>query len=533
MNVRTLLAIARADFLERVRRYSFLFILGFALYLGFLAIRGNLSLQIGHQRGISNSAWVGGLLALTVGCFITLIGFYFVKNTLERDRQTGVGQILAASPMSRFTYTLGKTLSNLAVLIAAMTVVAFSGVAMQLIAGEDRHIRLGSLLAPFVLLALPALLMVAAVAVLFETVPFLRGGFGNVVYFFLWTALLSTPVTTSSHALDLMGIKIIADSAKVAAYPSPQDNSVGFSLRFGDISERPLRTFVWNGVDWTADILLSRLVWIAVALALIALAALLFDRFDPSRGGVLRAPSRSRAAAEQVAAGAVENATVLQAPTSVSITAATLTPLERGRDSSRFFALVTAELRLMLKGQKWWWYAIAAGLAIACGAVSAPDGRGVALAVAWIWSVLLWSSMGVREKRDETYQLLFSAPHPVASQIPALWCAGFLVALLTGCGFGLRVLLMGNWRALAAWLIGAAFIPASALALGVWSGSSKPFEIIFCLAWYIGPMHAFTPLDFMGSAPRTAVTSYPLMYLAATAVLGVASLAGRRRQLLS
>jgi hypothetical protein len=527
-----ILAIARADFLERVRRYSFLFILGFALYLGYLAIRGNLALQVGHQRGISNSAWIGALLALVVGCFITLIGFYFVKNTIERDRQTRVGQILAAAPMSRFTYTLGKTLSNLAVLSAAMAVVLLSGIAMQLISGEDRHIVVWNLIAPFLFLALPALFVIAAIAVFFETVPFLRGGFGNVTYFFLWTALLSTPVATQKHTLDLVGITIIADSAKLAAQLSPQNNSVGFSLRFGEF-QRPLQTFVWNGVDWTSEILLSRLIWIGLAFALIALAALLFDRFDPSRSAGLRARVRTRIASQQFAANSPSGAEPLTIPASAAISAAALTPLARNRHNSRFFAVVSAELRLMLKGQKWWWYSVAAGLLLASAAIPSPDGRGIALAFAWIWPVLLWSSMGVREMREQTYQLIFSAPHPLARQLPAIWCAGVLVALLTGSGFGLRALSTGNLRVALAWLVGALFIPTFALAFGVWSGSGKPFEILYTLWWYLGPLHAFSPLDFMGAAPITATTRYPLMYFAVAAALGAAALAGRKRQLLS
>jgi hypothetical protein len=102
------LAIARADFLERVRRYSFLFTLGFAVYLGYLAISGNLVLQVGHARGVFNSAWVGALLSVVASAFISLAGFYFVKNTIQRDRETRVGQILAATPLSKFIYVLGK-----------------------------------------------------------------------------------------------------------------------------------------------------------------------------------------------------------------------------------------------------------------------------------------------------------------------------------------------------------------------------------------------------------------------------------------
>ena len=106
-------------------------------------------------------------------------------------------------------------------------------------------------------------------------------------------------------------------------------------------------------------------------------------------------------------------------------------------------------------------------------------------------------------------------------------------ALLTGCGFGLRLLLAGNISGAMAWLIGVLFIPTFALSLGVWSGTAKPFEILYTLLWYVGPLHAMPQLDFMGSAPATATTHYPLMYLALTCILAVAALAGRKRQLQS
>jgi hypothetical protein len=176
-------AIARADFLERVRRYSFLFTLGFALYLGYLATTGKLMLRLGHMRGIFNSAWTGSLLSLVASAFISFAGFYFVKNTIQRDRDTRVGQIIAAAPISKFTYVLGKTISNLTVLGLMVAILAASGIAMQLERGEDRHIELWKLFAPFLVLALPAIAVVAAAAVFFETIPLLRGGFGNIVYF--------------------------------------------------------------------------------------------------------------------------------------------------------------------------------------------------------------------------------------------------------------------------------------------------------------------------------------------------------------
>jgi hypothetical protein len=111
--------------------------------------------------------------------------------------------------------------------------------------------------------------------------------------------------------------------------------------------------------------------------------------------------------------------------------------------------------------------------------------------------------------------------------------AGVVVALLTGCGFGFRLLLGGNLRGLVAWVIGLLFIPTFALSLGVWSGTGKPFEVLYSLLCYVGPLHAIPQLDFMGSAPATAATPYPLIYLILSCVLAFAALLGRERQLKS
>jgi hypothetical protein len=404
-----------------------------------------------------------------------------------------------------------------------IAVLALSGIAMQLVRGEERHIEIWNLLAPFIFLAFPAMVVVAAIAVLFETIPFLRGGFGNVAYFFVWTALLSVPLAIGRHASDLIGISLVADSAREAAHLSAENGGVTFSLSFGQIAG-PLSMFRWAGLSWTTDIIIGRLAWLAAAFGIMIVSAFLFDRLDPSRGTALREAPDARVMPSPEAQ--LENGA---AP--VGISAATLTPLAAHATHSRFLSMFSAELKLMWKGQKWWWYAVAIGLAIASAAVPSADARGILLACAWIWPVLLWSSMGIRETRDQTYQLIFSAPHPISRQLPAVWLAGLLLALLSGCGFGLRLSLTGNIRGVLAWVVGALFIPTLALALGIWSGTGKPFEILYTLLWYVGPMHAIPQLDFMGSAPATAGTHYPLIYMVLTGIFGVAALAGRQRQL--
>ncbi len=83
-----------------------------------------------------------------------------------------------------------------------------------------------------------------------------------------------------------------------------------------------------------------------------------------------------------------------------------------------------------------------------------------------------------------------------------------------------------------AWLIGALFIPAAALALGVWSGSGKPFEILFTLFWYVGPLHAMPPPGFHGLGANNSDHALPAGVSGSdSAPLSSPRLAGRKRQL--
>ena len=204
-----------------------------------------------------------------------------------------------------------------------------------------------------------------------------------------------------------------------------------------------------------------------------------------------------------------------------------LTPLPAARSAFRFPGVLAAELRLALKGQPWWWYAAAAGLVIAGLTAPANGVRQIVLPLAWIWPLLVWSPMGNRESRFGTGELLFSAPRPVGRQLPAVWMAGVLVAAAVGGGAAARYLMGGDFTALAAWAVGALFIPTLALALGVWSGSGKLFEAVYLFLWYIGPMNRTPELDYLGATG----SGRPLVWLAVTAALAAAAALGRRRQL--
>ena len=118
-----------------------------------------------------------------------------------------------------------------------------------------------------------------------------------------------------------------------------------------------------------------------------------------------------------------------------------------------------------------------------------------------------------------------------------MWLSGVLVAMLSGSGAAVNLSLSGDWGGLLAWTAGALFVPALALALGAWTGSSKPFEVVYVTWWYMA-VNRVAPLDFMGVTSglgtltcaglfTVQVAGLPWSYLGLTAVLLALAALGR------
>jgi hypothetical protein len=526
--LRTIYHITRADFLERVRRSSFLFTLGAAVYLGYAVNANILMVRLEQYRGLLNSAWVGSVTTLWITSFLTLVGFYLVTNTLERDRQTGVGQIIAATPLKNIQYILGKTLSNVTVFTVMLAILAIAACIMQLLGGESPVIEFSTLLAPFVFCALPALILVSALAVFFETVPWLRGSVGNVFYLFLLLYFQSShPAANSGKISDWMGNELIKNSMINDLNKISHDYTGGFLITIVS-PKNALKTFDWQGVDWNSDFILGRMLLVGIAFGICFLSLIFFCRFDPAREKKIRLVTSKRSLNKNI----TERLTLPSAkPEAHGISFQQI--LASAEMKFSLVKMIREEMRLMLKGLPWWWYAVAFGLLTAGFFSPLPVARNIILPITWIWPLPLWSSMGNREARFHTDQLLFSSPGALNRQLPAIWFAGVLVALLTGAGICLRFLMNGNWADTAAWTAGALFIPSLALAFGVLSRGGRLFEVVYIILWYLGPLHAeqVPILDFMGITDISIKAGMPLIYLVLTLLLLVAAVIGRQQQL--
>jgi len=513
--VRVIYHLARADFLERVRRYSFLIMLGAVVFLGYQAGVGNINVQVGTYRGEFNSAWVGSMMSVIGSFFLGWFGFYLVKGSVARDRETGVGQIMATTPLTRPLYTFGKWLSNFAVLIAMVAILALAGIAIQLFVGESKQLEFFTLLAPFLFITLPALALVAAVAVLFETIGFLQGSFGNVVYFILFIFIfpLADSLSKTNPGFEPFGFALLQNSMGAAAKAAFPDYDGGFAMGSTDIPI--LGIFHWAGVDWTPDLILKRIAFFGIAIAVTLVASIFFDRFDPSRSK----PRRMKNTASTLKPEPVATSQTLSQPIH-------LTPLAASQNGFAFVRVLVSELKLLLKGQRWWWYAGVLGLFFASIANTPESVRSFVLPITWLWPILIWSGMGNREIQNNTQQMVFSSAAPLMRQLPAIWLAGFLVTVITGSGAALKLLGAGDTVGLLAWFSAALFIPSFALALGIWSNSHKLFEVIYVSMWYLS-MNKLDAVDFFGANSSGNIGFFIPLSIA----LIIAAIIGRARQL--
>lgn len=503
----TIYHITRADLLERIRRFSFLVSVGLTMLAAYFFVPpledGYVTLHLeDHYRGIYNSAWVGGSVALSTTLFLSLFGFYLVRNSILRDQQTRVGQIIASTTVKKLHYLIGKAISSFVVLSIIVVVVMIVAFAMQWVRGEVTEVKLWPLVSPFLFVALPTMAIIAAMSVLFETRPILQGSLGNIIYFIIYMIYI-----ISSNMMGFGMSAVISDMIQEFTILYP-DFSGAYGIGFLS-PERPIELFEWQGVEWTIALVLPQLLFYIVAFGIILVATVIFRGLQESKQGMgIKQNTRNKGKVKKGKLVWDENGTALDG---------SMTDLERNSHTpvsgiraneltkptvrQSFAPLVLAEWRLMMKKASFKWYIIAGILSILCLVMpSELSSQWLIWPVLWIWPLVLWSGMGNREARYQTEYVVVTSPRYVIRQFSAVWVSGVLLTLVMGLGMLIRLFLDGDYDHLVLTSASIMLIPSLALACGVLTGTSRTFEVLYMILWYLGPLNKMAVLDFLGGS---------------------------------
>lgn len=498
--LRPIVALLLADLRQRLRAPRLWLVaagFGIAMWWCFPAIQADyLTVSVGDgMRARYSSAWVGMIAALLYSSLFSLIGFYLVRGTVTRDLETRTWQLLVATTMSRSGYLVAKWLSHIMVFVLVMSAGLAVGLLAQWLRAEDRHIDLLELVKPVLLLTLPSLAFTAALAVWFDLVPWLRRTAGNVLFFVLWLALLGFGVSQAEQAPgatlpwpgDPHGL-LVAEYDLSRAWPMvDSDAELGLSVGKQALEGHAPVLLEWKRWPVTVADLRARLSWLALALVVLLAATPFLDRFAAHAG----VPGASRGSGSRL-----------------RWLDAVLAPLQR----TPFGALVAAELRLVLRPRRAWWWLAMAGVLVAQG-VATDKPLVIAMVAGWLLSIDVFARLALREHDTRTGALVFSAPRIRARLL--------LARVLVSIGLACMVVLPGLLRlafsqplAAAAALAIAASIALWGLASGALFRNSRPFELCLLMAGYVSVQGAWA-LNALVAPATTLAWHTALLPLAA------------------
>lgn len=501
--LRPVAALLLADLRQRLRTPRFwLLVAGLAALMWWCfpaADRDFLTVSVGDgMRGRYSSAWIGMVIALMYSSSLSLAGFYLVRGTVTRDLETKTWQLLVATTMSRTAYLIAKWLSHVVVFLLVMAAGLAVGLAAQWLRAEDLRIDLVELAKPVLVLTLPSLALTAALAVWFDLVPWLRRSAGNVLFFVLWVALLGAGVSQSEQAPgaplpwpgDPHGL-LVAEYDLSRGFPQiDAGKELGLSVGKQMLEGKAPRLLDWT--HWTvsdAD-LRARGFWLALSLVVLLVAAPLLDACAAHVGK----PGKARG--EGARLRWLEKA---------------LSPLQH----TPLGALVAAELRLVLRPRRaWWWLALLGAFGTQ---LFAPDkAMAVSVIVAWVLSLDVFARLVLREDETRTAALVFTAPGMRTRLLAVRAIVGIGLAWAVTLPALLRLAVVHPAAALTTLVTGMS-IALWGLACGALFRNGRMFELLALMAAYTSVQGALV-LNVL-VAPMTTMRWHLLAWPLALAVL--------------
>jgi hypothetical protein len=437
-----------------------------------------------------SSGYLAWAAAIVGSIWTSLVGFYLVAGTIRRDRESGVGAILAATPLSEPAYLAGKAAAHV-LYLGVLSLLAVGAAWVAFLRWGVGPFHPLAFAATWLLFTLPALILTAGLAVLFDVTPVLRSRSGLVIWFFLFAILVSgfnardeKGRVVNPPRIDPLGMVTL--EAQVAR-SLPEAVSISSGLIFQD---KPFLRVPWRGPEVTTADVAARVLSLFAALLPLAVSLIFFDRFDPARAG-----RRSRRGKAGPAAPAAE-------PSAFAAMAALGRPVALDPSAAR---AVFAEARLAWDtGSPLKWPLLAAALAAPfLPAAAFPFG---AAGMLLLLGVTI-SEIAARERLAGTRGLVFAQPGVPAS--PVLWKTGAILVVVLAFGLPCAARAAAQGPAVgAAFVAGLLFTAGLAAGFGSLSGGGKLFLGVYTGVWYFAvnrlPLADFTGLFSEPSVPRTA-----------------------------
>lgn len=414
---------------------------------------GGTVIAIGGHLPVMTAAFLGVSLGIVVSTLLLPIAWIYLRSNTNRRQPWQVEEVTAAS---RVAIALGRWAADAAVLLGVLAALTFAGWIIGWLILPPGGFDAGEIAFALWLVAAPALLSVAALRILFDALPLTRGGFGDFLYFVSWMASLMTPMAAQDRAAGLAAnMYDFPGFVRPLQYGAPPGTN---DFAIGGIDVLPC----YVSLDVMAGLLSpgyigSRLLWVAIAVAVAALAGLVYRPHRATQRNLV--PGRiARLSALGPPPPAIANA---PAPRALAIP---------------FPGLILAEFRLIAAGRLYKLLAIA----VAVTALLAADFRHTASPAALLLLVFALTAHAGRSEARGLLLLTQTTPQSPWARRLAFVLAGtgwaLLLALPAIPGHGLAVIPLALGTGVVASLI--------AIGLAVISRSAFAPRLVLLILWY-------------------------------------------------
>lgn len=456
------LAIAKSSLSTSLTRYSRSWGLWLLLLVAPVGARymipradgGGMVIAIGRQLPVMTSPFLGISLGIVVTTLLLPIGWMYLRSNTNRRQPWQVEEVTAAS---RVAIALGRFGADAAVLLGMLAALTVAGWVLGWIIQPVGGLNILEISFGLWLIAAPALMGLAALRILFDALPFTRGGFGDFLYFVTWMGSLIAPIAGQGRepgfAANMFDFAGFVRPLQYGAPGGTNDFAIG---GINDLLPTKVDLDVMAGL-FSPGYIGSRLAWAAIAVAVAALAGLLYRPH--------------RATGRQIVPGRLAKLTALGPPP----------PAVPGAPPAPFagvplLGLFSAEFRLIAAGRLFKLLAI--GVAIYTATADFRHGGSPA------GLLLLIFAMTAQAGRSEAKGLL--ALTATAATSPWLRRAIFIAA---GTAWGLVLALPALLHTPATQVLyygagGGLIIAAVASALALVSRSAFAPRLLLLLVWY-------------------------------------------------
>jgi hypothetical protein len=406
---------------------------------------------------VMTSAVLGVTLGVVVSTLLLPVAFLYLRTNVTRAQPWQVEEVTTGS---RIGIALGRFAADVVVLAGVLAAMTLAGWLIGWLVLPAGQLNIAQISLTLWLVAGPALMGVAAVRILFDAVPLLRGALGELAFYILWMLSIVLPVAatvpTAGYAYDMTDFP---GFVQPLTYALPPGGEQGLAIGSMDVGSKKIALDVMKGIN-SDGYIAARLSWAVIAVLIALLAGVIYA---PHRPRIRR--RRWKWLAWLTSPGAPPRADPRAPPARRA-----LVPLA---------GVLIAEMRLIAQGRLWLLLAAAA-------AVSGlfADFRTVTSPAAML---LLAFGLSAHAGRSERPRLL--ALTGVASFAPMVRRVNFVVAgiawaLLIGAPSIVRGAMAGHLAPLELSLATGAAAAVIAIVLGAAGKAAFAPRLVLLILWY-------------------------------------------------